>query len=43
MALAVVILMLTISYANILRIYFAQSHEVAATRAEIADRQDADR
>ncbi|MDN5804154.1 MAG: septum formation initiator family protein [Microlunatus sp.] len=39
MALAVVILMLTISYANSLRIYFAQSHEVASTRAEIADRQ----
>lgn len=31
--------MLTISYANSLRIYFAQSHEVAATRAEIADRE----
>ncbi|HYI57264.1 MAG TPA: septum formation initiator family protein [Microlunatus sp.] len=39
MALAVVILMLTISYANSLRIYFAQSHEVASTKAEIADRQ----
>ena len=39
LALAVVILMLTISYANSLRIYFAQSHEVAATRAEIADRE----
>ncbi|MFT4166867.1 MAG: septum formation initiator family protein, partial [Microlunatus sp.] len=39
-ALAVVILMLTISYANSLRIYFAQSHEVAATKAEIADRQE---
>ena len=38
-ALAVVILMLTISYANSLRIYFAQSHEVAATKAEIADSQ----
>lgn len=38
-ALAVVILMLTISYANSLRIYFAQSHQVAATKAEIADRQ----
>lgn len=38
-ALAVVILMLTISYANSLRIYFAQSHEVAATKIEIADRQ----
>ena len=38
-ALAVVILMLTISYANSLRIYFAQSHEVAATRAEIAERE----
>ena len=31
--------MLTISYANSLRIYFAQSHEVAATKAEIADRE----
>jgi hypothetical protein len=31
--------MLTISYANSLRIYFAQSHEVAGTKAEIADRQ----
>lgn len=39
-ALAVVILMLTISYANSLRIYFAQSHEVATTKAEIADRQE---
>ena len=39
LALAVVILMLTISYANSLRIYFAQSHEVAATKAEIADRE----
>ena len=38
-ALAVVILMLTISYANSLRVYFAQSHEVATTKAEIADRQ----
>lgn len=36
-ALAVVILMLTISYANSLRIYFAQSHQVAATKAEIAE------
>lgn len=32
--------MLTISYANSLRVYFAQSHEVAAAKAEIADRQD---
>lgn len=31
--------MLTISYANSLRIYFAQSHEVASTKVEIADRQ----
>ena len=38
-ALALVILMLTISYANSLRVYFAQSHEVATTKAEIADRQ----
>ena len=38
-----VILILTISYANSLRIYFAQAHEIAATKAEIADRQAADR
>jgi len=35
----VVLLVLTISYATSLRIYFAQAHEIASTRAEIADRQ----
>jgi cell division protein FtsB len=38
-ALAVVVVILTISYATSLRIYFAQAHEVAATKAEIAERQ----
>ena len=38
-ALAVVLLILTISYASSLRIYFAQAHEIASTKAEIADRQ----
>jgi cell division protein FtsB len=38
-ALVVVLLVLTISYASSLRIYFAQSHEIAATRAEISERQ----
>ena len=38
-ALAVVLLILTISYASSLRIYFAQAHEIAATKAEIANRQ----
>jgi cell division protein FtsB len=38
-ALAVVMLILTISYASSLRIYFAQAHDIAATQAEIADRQ----
>jgi len=38
-ALAVVVLILTISYASSLRIYFAQSHDIAATKAEIAERQ----
>jgi cell division protein FtsB len=38
-ALAVVLLILTISYASSLRIYFAQAHEIAATKAEIAERQ----
>jgi cell division protein FtsB len=38
-ALAVVLLILTISYATSLRIYFAQAHDIAATKAEIADRQ----
>ena len=38
-ALAVVLLILTISYATSLRIYFAQAHEIASTNAEIAERQ----
>ena len=38
-ALAVVVLILTISYASSLRIYFAQAHDIAATKAEIAERQ----
>ena len=38
-ALAVVLLILTISYATSLRIYFAQAHEIASTKAEIADRE----
>jgi cell division protein FtsB len=38
-ALAVVLLMLTISYATSLRIYFSQAHEISATKAEIAERQ----
>jgi cell division protein FtsB len=38
-ALAVVVVILTISYATSLRIYFAQAHEIAATKAEIAERQ----
>ena len=38
-ALAVVLLILTISYATSLRIYFAQAHEIASTKEEIADRQ----
>lgn len=38
-ALAVVLLILTISYATSLRIYFTQAHEIASTRAEIAERQ----
>jgi cell division protein FtsB len=38
-ALAVVLLILTISYASSLRIYFSQAHEISATKAEIADRQ----
>lgn len=40
-ALAVVLLILTISYASSLRIYFAQAHEISSTRAEIAQRQQA--
>jgi cell division protein FtsB len=38
-ALAVVLFILTISYATSLRIYFAQAHEIASTKAEIAERQ----
>jgi cell division protein FtsB len=38
-ALAVVLVILTISYATSLRIYFAQATEIAATQAEIAERQ----
>ncbi len=38
-ALAVVFLILTISYASSLRIYFAQSAEIASTRVEITQRQ----
>jgi cell division protein FtsB len=39
-ALAVALLILTISYATSLRIYFAQAHEIASTKAEIAERQE---
>ena len=38
-ALSVVLLILTISYATSLRIYFSQAHEISATKAEIAERQ----
>ena len=38
-ALSVVLLILTISYATSLRIYFSQAHEIATTKAEIAQRQ----
>jgi len=38
-ALAVVLLILTISYASSLRIYYAQASDIAATKAEIAERQ----
>jgi cell division protein FtsB len=40
-ALAVVLLILTISYASSLRIYFAQAEKIAATRTEIAERSEA--
>ena len=33
------LLILTISYASSLRVYFAQTSDIAATRAEIAERQ----
>jgi hypothetical protein len=36
-ALSVVLLILTISYATSLRIYFSQAHEISATKAEIAE------
>jgi len=38
-ALVAVLLVLVISYASSLRIYFSQAHEIAATRTEIAERQ----
>ena len=38
-ALVVVLLVLVISYASSLRIYFSQAHEIAATKTEIAERQ----
>lgn len=38
-ALAVVLLVLTISYASSLRIYLSQRHEIATTKSEIAQRQ----
>lgn len=38
-ALVVVLLVLVISYASSLRIYFSQAHEISATRVEIADHQ----
>jgi cell division protein FtsB len=39
-ALAVVILVLTISYASSLRIYFAQAHDIATTKQQIAQSQN---
>ncbi len=39
LALVVVVLVLTISYATSLRIYFSQAHEIASTKAEIATSQ----
>ena len=41
LALVVVVLVLTISYATSLRIYFSQAHEIATTKAQIAASQDA--
>ena len=38
-ALAVVLLILAISYVTSLRIYFSQAHEISATKTEIAERQ----
>ena len=39
LALVVVLLVLTISYATSLRIYFAQAHDIAESKAEITTRQ----
>ena len=41
LALVVVVLVLTISYATSLRIYFSQAHEIASTKAQIAQSQTA--
>lgn len=41
LALVVVVLVLTISYATSLRIYFSQAHEIASTKAQIAQGQAA--
>ena len=41
LALVVVVLVLTISYATSLRIYFSQAHEIASTKAQIAESQAA--
>jgi cell division protein FtsB len=41
LALVVVVLVLTISYATSLRIYFSQAHEIASTKAQIAQSQAA--
>ena len=38
-ALTVVLLILTISYATSLRIYYTQAHDIAAAKAEITERQ----
>lgn len=38
-ALSVVLLILAVSYATSLRIYFSQAHEISATKVEIAERQ----
>ena len=39
-ALAVVVLVLTISYASSLRIYFAQAHDIATTKQQISQSQN---
>jgi len=41
LALGVVLLVLTISYASSLRVYFDQRHDIAETKAEIAAHQQA--